>query len=137
AILAAAVVALAPTLYALARDFHEIMERPLPQVDSPRYDAFEYLPAGFDRQPDDDAMLKSVTVPTISCTPAASVCRAVATGFGDLRIEVEGDQPTTVVLRRFYFPGWRLEPALPIGASDRQKLLTFTAPPGRHVWQLA
>ena len=137
AILAAAAIALVPTLFALARDMQEIMERPLPQVDSPRYDAFEYLPAGFDRRPEDDGMLKSVVVPTISCTPAPSVCRAAETGFGGLRIEVESDRPTTVLLRRFYFPGWRLDPALPLGASERQKLLTFTAPPGRHVWQLA
>jgi hypothetical protein len=135
-ILAAAVTALVPTLYVLARDMREIMERPLPQVDSPRYDAFEYLPAGFDRRPEDDAMLKSVSVPTISCTPAASVCRAVETGFGGLRIEIESDQPTTVVLRRFTFPGWRIEPVLTIAATDRQKLLSFTAPPGRHVWHL-
>jgi 6-pyruvoyl-tetrahydropterin synthase-like protein len=135
-ILAAAAVALVPTLYALGRDTHEILERPLPRVDKPRYDAFEYLPAGFDRRPEDDAILKSVVQPTVACTPAPSLCRADETGLGGLRIEVDSDQPTTVVLRRFYFPGWRLEPALAIGATDRQKLLTFTAPPGRHVWQL-
>jgi hypothetical protein len=137
AILAAAVAALVPALYTLARDTRTMLERPLPQVDSPRFDAFEYLPAGFDRRPEDDAMLKSVTVPTISCTPEPPVCRAEETGFGDLRIEVESDRPTVVVLRRFYFPGWRLEPDLPIAATDRQKLLSFTAPPGRHVWQLS
>jgi len=136
AILAAAVAALVPALYALGGDTHEILERPLPQVDRPRFDAFEYLPMGFDRHLEDDAFLTSVSVPTISCTPEPSVCRAVETGFGGQRIEVESEQPTTVVLRRFYFPGWRLEPALPIAATDRQKLLAFTAPPGRHVWQL-
>lgn len=136
AILAAGAAALLPTLYALGRDTHEMLQRPLPQVDNPRYDAFEYLPAGFDRRPGDDDYLQSVIVPTISCTPEPTVCHAVETGFGSLRIEVEGELPTSVVLRRFYFPGWRLDPDVPIRATERRKLLSFTAPPGRHVWQL-
>lgn len=136
AILAAGVAALVPALYALGRDTHEMLQRPLPQVDKPRFDAFEYLPAGFDRRPGDNEYLQSVIVPAISCTPEPTACRAVETGFGGLRIEVDAELPTSVVLRRFYFPGWRLDPDLPIRATERRKLLSFMAPPGRHVWQL-
>jgi hypothetical protein len=137
AILVAAAVAFVPALNKLRLDIVEYVSEPLPQLEMPRYDAFEYLPAGFVRTPDDGfPLVKSVKVPMISCAPIAAVCQAAATRFGGLRIEVESDAPTTVVLRRFYFPGWQLEPGLPIGATDGQKLVSFTAPPGRHEWQL-
>jgi hypothetical protein len=134
--LAAAVVAFIPAIYSLGTDIANYVAQPRPEVDRPRFDAFEYLPAGFVRSDDDGFPLQSVTVPTISCTPMPAVCRAVEGRFGDLRIEVDGDAPSTVVVRRFYFPAWQLEPALPVGATDGQRLVSFTAPSGRHIWQL-
>jgi len=49
----------------------------------------------------------------------------------------QADVPTTVVLHRFFFPAWRLEPALSIAANEPFKLVSFTAPLGRHAWHLA
>jgi hypothetical protein len=96
-------------------------------------DTEEFLPAGYGRS---EYSLEQLRVPTISCAPTPRVCRAVEERFGGLRIEVEGDAPATVVLRRFFFPAWRLDPALPIGAADPLKLVSFTAPAGSHVWRL-
>ncbi|MGC5254569.1 hypothetical protein, partial [Escherichia coli] len=73
-------------------------------------------------------------VPTIACMPKPTLCSAQAEQFGDLGIEIDTDAPTTVTLRRFYFPAWRLEPMLPLHAVGPLRLVAFVAPPGRHVW---
>jgi hypothetical protein len=72
----------------------------------------------------------------IACTPAARVCRAESRPFGSLDIDIDADMPTTVVVRRFYYPFWRLSPALPIAATEQLRLVSFVAPPGRNVWRL-
>lgn len=97
-------------------------------------DAREHLPAHYP-QPTHygyaDLGLEPVEhLPLISCTPQPQVCRATETQFGGLSIEVESDVPTTVVLRRFYFPAWRLDPDLPLAPTDPLQLLSFTAPAG-------
>jgi hypothetical protein len=56
--------------------------------------------------------------------------------FGALRIEVKSDAPVTVVLRRFFFPGWRVDPALPVVPTKPLRLVSFTAPAGRHTYSL-
>jgi hypothetical protein len=96
-------------------------------------DTEEFLPAGYGWSEYSPEQLR---VPTISCAPTPRVCRAVEERFGGLRIEVEGDAPATVVLRRFFFPAWRLDPALPIVATDPLRLVSFTAPAGRHTYRL-
>jgi hypothetical protein len=75
-------------------------------------------------------------VPPIACTPASRICRITREPFGGLSAEIDGDAPTTVVLRRFYYPFWRLDPALPIAATDPLRLVTFIAPAGRHAYRL-
>ena len=51
-------------------------------------------------------------------------------------LSLDSDQPTTVTVRRFVFPAWRLTPALPLGAADPYRLVSFVSPAGRHEWQL-
>jgi len=104
-----------------------------------QFEAAEYLPRGYGSRagglPDyeNDPL---PDVPSISCEPAAIVCQAKDLPFGELMIEVESQVATTVILRRFWFPSWRVEPALPVSATDDQKLASFIAPPGRIVVRL-
>ena len=53
-----------------------------------------------------------------------------------MRMEIESDVPTTVVLRRFFFPAWRLEPVLPLQPTQELRLVSFVTPPGRHTFRL-
>lgn len=113
-----------------------------------RYDppvgARQFQPAGYP-QPGggySDLNLGPVAnLPTIACTPAARLCRAESAPFGTLRIEIDADAPTEVVVRRFYWPFWRLTPALSAPApalepTETLRLVSFVAPAGHHVWQL-
>jgi hypothetical protein len=81
------------------------------------------------------------TVPAVVCTPAASVCTAQADRFGAMRLRIESSQPTTVVLRRFYFPAWQVD-ALPsrqpvaIQPTTPFRLVSFVAPAGNADFQL-
>jgi hypothetical protein len=100
----------------------------------PPQDAREHLPARYP-QPAHyayaDLGLEPVEhLPPISCTPQAQICRATEAPFGGLNIEIESDLPTVVVLRRFYFPAWHLDPDLPLAPTDPLRLLSFTAPAG-------
>src|SRR4030095_100225 len=71
--------------------------------------------------------------PVIACAPPARVCRADSDPFGGLRLAVTADQPTTVTLRRFFFPAWRLDAGLPLAASEALRLVSFTVPAGEAV----
>jgi len=114
---------------ALGRIAMTLNDAPLRQ-----FEAAEYLPRGYGSRagglPDyENDPLPGV--PIISCEPAAIICRANELPFGELMIEIESQAATTAVLRRFSFPNWRIEPALPISATADQKLGSFIAPPGR------
>lgn len=132
ALFVVAVIVLVPAGLDLGRLAWRQIEQTMTEPDSVG-DTEEFLPAGYGRN---EYLPEQLRVPTISCTPTPRVCRAVEEPFGGLRIEVEGDAPATVVLRRFFFPAWRLDPAQPIGAADPLRLVSFTAPAGRHVWRL-
>ena len=71
-------------------------------------------------------------VPAIACTPAARTGRAAALPLGELAIETESEAPTNVVVRRFFYPFWQIDPALPLRATVPLRLVSFTAPAGRH-----
>ena len=133
-----AIIGLVPAGYELGRVTWLQIDQSMRESDVPR-DNKEYLPAGYPQKPDADLADLSLErlehLPTISCTPTPRICRAVEERFGGLRIEVEGDASAAVVLRRFFFPAWRLDPALAITATPL-KLVSFTAPAGRHVWRL-
>jgi hypothetical protein len=75
-------------------------------------------------------------VPAIVCKPEPRTCRVGAPTFDELQIDVDADTATEVVLRRFYYPLWRLDPLLPVAATDPLRLVAFTAPSGRHTFRL-
>jgi len=103
-------------------------------------DAKEYEPHGFPASATEniaDLGLEHVAgVPPISCTPTAQRCTDVPGEFGTLRIEIDSDAPTEIVLRRFYYPFWRLDPALPVFATDPLRLVSFVVPAGRNTYNL-
>lgn len=70
-------------------------------------------------------------VPPVACVPPARLCRATAEGFGDMRIEVDGNAPTEVTVRRFYFPAWAIDGAMVVVPTEDYRLVSFTAPAGR------
>jgi hypothetical protein len=109
------------------------------------YETTEYQPAGYPHlyrgglvDPNLGPLMR---LGAIDCTPAASVCTAQADRFGAMRLHVENTEPTTVVLRRFYFPAWRVE-ALPshqavaVLPTNPLRLVSFVAPAGNADFQL-
>lgn len=113
----------------------------LNRVSPPAQDAREYLPAGFPQRPDaayDELALEPLrAVPIVSCGPPVSVCRAEEGRSGAMRIEVESAAPATVILRRFHFPGWRIDgSAAVVVPTDPLRLVSFVAPAGRHTLHL-
>jgi hypothetical protein len=98
-------------------------------------DVKEYEPHGFAIAPEltyAELGLDSVkNVPEISCTPPASLCRAIFERFGAMRLEIKSRAPTHVVLRRFYFPAWKLEgEPIALSPTKKRRLVFFTAPAG-------
>jgi hypothetical protein len=102
-------------------------------------------PRGFPQDPrtryDELGLEPLAKIGAISCTPAAPVCTAQVDRFGAMRLHIESSQPTTVVLRRFYFPAWQVE-ALPshqavaLQPTDPLRLVSFVAPAGNADFQL-
>jgi hypothetical protein len=99
-----------------------------------------HQPRGFPQNPETDyaelGLERVAGVPTIECRPATTVCRAEPQQFGGMRVEIEGGAPTTVTVRRFYFPAWHLAPAATIVATDPFRLVSFVAPAGRNTFRL-
>lgn len=99
-----------------------------------------HQPRNFPRNPntayDELGLEPLATQPAVACRPAAQTCRAEARRFGDMQIEIASDVPVTVTLRRFFFPAWQLEPALPLIATEPFRLVSFTAPAGNHSYRL-
>jgi hypothetical protein len=106
----------------------------------PPADLKQFLPAGYPQKPKGGYAELSLGpvegLPAIVCTPAARTCRTTGQAFGGLAIEVDADAPTAVVLRRFYFPGWRLEPSLALKPTEPLRLVSFDAPAGRSAFAL-
>lgn len=101
----------------------------------PEQDAREYLPAGFPQRPNagyaDLDLAPAAAAPLIACHPMPRLCSATPERFGGLHITLDSDQPTTVTVRRFAFPAWRLTPPFEIVATDPYRLVSFVAPAGR------
>ena len=99
-------------------------------------DLKQFEPAGFPQDPKGgyaDLGLEPLKgVPAIVCRPQPRTCRVAATTYDELQIDVDADTPTDVVLRRFYYPLWRLDPPLPVTATDPLQLVAFTAPSERE-----
>jgi hypothetical protein len=135
----AAIIALVPGVAGMGLGIRLRVQESLAQQEAPQ-DLNQFMPAGFPRKPDwayaDLGLEPLEGVLTIACTPAPRTCRASDAPFGELGIEIDADAPTAVVLRRFFFPFWRLDPALPLAATDPLRLVSFTAPGGHHIYRL-
>ena len=135
----AAVLALIPAVVATARGISDRVVASAAQQEVPA-DLKQFEPAGFPQDPKGGyadlglELLKGV--PAIVCRPQPRTCRVAATTYDELQIDVDADTPTDVVLRRFYYPLWRLDPPLPVTATDPLQLVAFTAPSGRHTFRL-
>jgi hypothetical protein len=135
----ATVLALVPAGVALASGVRERVDASVAQQEVPQ-ELKQFEPAGFPQDPKgsySDLGLEPLEgVPAVVCIPEPRTCRVDATTFDELQIDVDADTPTKVVLRRFYYPLWRLDPLLPVVATDPLRLVAFTAPSGRHAFRL-
>jgi hypothetical protein len=106
----------------------------------PTEDVKEFLPATYPQKADAELAELGLDplrdVPTITCTPQPQLCRATPGPFGRLNVELDSDTPITVVVRRFAYPYWRLDPPLTISATEPLRLVSFDAPAGQHFYRL-
>src|SRR5262249_52842349 len=78
-------------------------------------DAPEYQPAGYPHPIRQGGFfyvnLEPVAdVQPINCAPAVQACSIQQDDrFGDLRLHIESAHETTVTLRRYFFPAWRVQ----------------------------
>jgi hypothetical protein len=137
--LVAMVLVLLPACVVLAAGIELRVHQSVAHRETPA-DVKEYEPAGFPQDPSGgyaDLGLEPLQhVPTIACLPTPRVCRATPIASNVLQIDVDADGPVEVVLRRFYYPLWRLEPFLPVTATTPFRLVTFTAPAGPQRYRL-
>jgi hypothetical protein len=134
----AAAVALAPGLRLMVAQATTHIEFTVDNASLPQYEAAEYVPRGYDEVraantqgiPARDPT-PAMSMPLITCKPVAAVCTARDGQTGVLSVVIESAVPTTVTLRRFWFPGWRIGPELKTGATRELKLVSFFMAPGR------
>jgi hypothetical protein len=110
------------------------------RVDLRQQDVKEYEPHGYPQAPSlgyAELGLEPVKdVPLIACKPVAAMCTASLLPFGELAIEVEAEATVDVVVRRFFFPAWQLDPPRHLAPSPDLRLVWFRAAPGRHTYRL-
>jgi hypothetical protein len=135
----AALAVLAPGLGTMAAGIRHRVVQSQVEADPPQ-DLNQFMPVRYPQKTGAgyaDLSLEPLQgVPTIACAPLARTCRATNDSFGRLRIEIDAEAPTTVVLRRFAYPYWRLVPDLPLTATDPLQLVSFTAPAGHGTFAL-
>jgi uncharacterized membrane protein len=137
----AAVAALVPGVIWFANEAAYRIEVTLDAGSLPATDSPEYQPAGYPHPfvrggYVDPGLEMLAKVPLIDCVPAVRVCAAENLPLGNMRLQIDGDWPTTVTLRRFFFPAWSIEPPRPVAPADPLKLVSFVAPAGRHTFEL-
>jgi len=139
----AAAVALAPGAVLIVTDAAARIDFTWRSRPLDRHDVKEYQPRGYKQAGSryaDLGLEPLKDVPAISCTPAARICRGENGRFGAMRITVDSDAPTKVVLRRFFFPAWQVDTGLGTGASlgptEPLRLVSFQAPAGQTVARL-
>lgn len=133
-IFVAAAVALAPGVVLIATDAAARIDFTWRHRPLDRHDVKEYQPRGYKQagpRYGDLGLEPLRDVPAISCVPAARVCRAEDGRFGAMQITLDSDASTKVVLRRFFFPAWRIDADTPLAPSEPLQLVSFTAPAGR------
>jgi hypothetical protein len=104
------------------------------------HDVKEYMPAGFPLRPGlgyAELGLEPVKdVPLISCRPAAKSCKAENDALGRMRLTIENEAQTTVVLQRFFFPAWRVggqgDRPVVVVPTDPLRLVSFSISAGQH-----
>lgn len=138
-IMGVAILALVPGVSEMALGIFVRTHVSMVQQDTPQ-DLKQFMPAGYSQRPGagyaELGLEPLKDVPAISCSPAAAVCSATAERFGAMRLTVESDAPTTVVLRRFFFPAWQIDGVAAVVPTDPLKLVSFVAPAGRHTFHL-
>ena len=139
-LLAAAAIATVPALRVLVHDTGVRIAFNRTGRTLTQQDAKEYEPHGFplgDSPSYEQLGLQPLAgVPLISCVPQPRTCQARAGRFGVLTVEVDADRPTSVVLRRFFFPAWHIEPEAVIAPTPDYRLVQFDASPGRQTYRL-
>jgi hypothetical protein len=138
-ILVAAIVALVPGLAQMVVGIETRAEASSMIAQAP-LDLKQFLPAHYPQKPDGgyaELSLEPVeSLPTIACAPAPRLCRAIDRPLGELAVEIDAQEQTVVTLRRFAYPYWRLDPAMPLAATEPLQLVSFTAPVGQHSYRL-
>jgi hypothetical protein len=138
-VFAAAGVALVPGAVLIVTDARARAEFVVRTGQLDRHDVKEYQPAGYKfagARYADLGLEQLKDTPLISCTPAAATCRADSERFGAMSVTVDSATPTSVMLRRFFFPAWQLDAGVPLAPSEPLRLVSFTAPAGRTVARL-
>jgi hypothetical protein len=139
-VFAAAVAALVPGLVSMTEGIVVRTQLASAGQAEPPAELKQFLPSGYPQKPGGGYAELSLDpvqdVPIIACAPQPRRCQASPGPFGELRVEVDGDTPVDVVIRRFAYPFWRLDPPLPIVATDPLRLVSFTAPAGQHSYRL-
>jgi hypothetical protein len=134
----AAIIVLVPGVAEMASGILLRMQVSSAQQEAPQ-DLRQFEPAGFPQKEigyADLGLEPLKGMPAIACTPESRTCRIANEPSGALGVEIDADVPTAVVLRRFYYPFWRLDPALPVVATDPLRLVSFTVPAGRRTYHL-
>jgi hypothetical protein len=139
-VFAAAVAALVPGVASMAQGIIVRAQLAHAGQAEPPAELKQFLPAGYPQKPGGGYAELSLDplqgVPIIACTPQPRRCRASPGPFGEVRVEVDGDMPVDVVIRRFAYPFWRLDPPLPIVATNPLRLVSFIVPAGQHSYRL-
>jgi uncharacterized membrane protein len=133
-IFAAAAAALVPAAVSVASDAAARIDLVRHGGALDQHDVKEYQPRGFKLAGPRyaDLGLEALKgVPAISCMPAVRTCRAESERFGAMRVTVESAEPTTVVLRRFFFPAWRVDTDVALAPTDSLRLVSLVVPAGR------
>jgi hypothetical protein len=139
-VLAVAAVAVVPGVSLLAIQTIDAFAFTLNRGTLEQGDVKPHQPRGFPHNPKtsykETGLEPLANLPASSCSPPARICRAENGRLGALTIEIDSDQPTTVVLRRFFFPTWRITDGPAIAPTEPFRLTSFVAPAGRHIYRL-
>jgi hypothetical protein len=108
-------------------------------------DAPEYQPAGYPHPIRQAGAVYSnleyvADVQPVSCAPAAQACSIQPERFGTARLHIESREPTTVTVRRYFFPAWAVEmlpthQAIAVKGTER-RVVSFVAPAGSGDFRL-
>lgn len=105
-------------------------------------DAPEYLPAGSAIPLTEDAVPETAMVKLPQVPLAAAAGARVEAGEGEggaLAVRIDAARPTRVVVRRFYFPHWRVNDGaaeIATAPTPGSRLLSWAAPAGRSAYSV-